>query len=77
MDGYKHIDDMPLEKLIEAAEDEGYYYLKFQSDEYYDDSMWKVDKNTGEATYIDYTKYIVDVHEFATELDPKTFKRVS
>lgn len=77
MDGYKHIDEISLNEIVYAAEFDGYYYLKLKPETYCDNSMWKVDKNTGEATYIDYTAFIIDISKHATELDPKTFKRVS
>lgn len=42
-----------------------------------DDSVWKVNKNTRKAKYIQYPMYLVEVEEEATDIDPKTIKRVS
>lgn len=75
---YETLDELLQEEIILAAEDKDYYYIRLKPKQFYDNSMWKVDKQTGKVSYMMYPQYIVRVEDNAVEINPETLrKRVS
>lgn len=66
------IDDIPKilgSKPIFLAETKDKYYARPELTEFYDNSMYEIDKNTGIKTYIGYTTYIVDIEDNAKVIE--------
>ena len=47
------------------SEYDGHLYVKLPPTEYYDDTIWKVDKKTHQVSYMAYTKYMCTVMDKA------------
>ena len=53
----------------------GFYYIWPIHKDRYDDTMWVVNKKTGEIQYKDYTSYLTEgIDEKAKEIDPTELK---
>lgn len=66
-----------IEKDIACVyEDEGYFYIRLvlAPGINYDDSMWKIDKQTKEVSYLDYTAFMIDYQDEAIEINPSDLK---
>lgn len=74
---YETFDEL-LDADIEIMSDyDGFYYIRLKPQELYDDSIWKVDKRTGEVSCSSFIDYMLDIQDKATPIDPKTLKRAS
>ena len=47
------------------TEYDGYLYVKLPAEEYYDNTIWKVNKETKEVSYMMFTEYIIEISERA------------
>lgn len=76
---FKNATEFMDKDVVEVYETDSSYYVKLKSEEYYDDSMWKIDKSTGMVEYVDYTWFLVYVKpvqsEHTKEIDSSEFKR--
>ena len=77
MSDYRTLDDLMKEEVTSVYEHDGFYYVKLKPRAYYENTIWKVDKKTGKATYMMFTDFICHVLEFAKQIDPETLKRAS
>lgn len=74
---YNTLDDLLKEEVNFVYELDGYYYVKLKPKCFYENAIWKVDKKTGEVSYMMFTDFIINVERFATPVNPKTLKRGS
>lgn len=72
---YENLDELLTAEIISVSEYGGYYYIKLKPYCDYDNSIWKVDKQTGKASYMMFTEYILNVMDKAKEIDPATLRR--
>lgn len=77
MNEYKSLDDLINAGIKQVYEYDGFYYVLVKAREYYDNSIWKVNKKTGEVSYMMFTEFIINVERFATSVDPNELKRAS
>jgi len=60
------------------TEDANSYYVKLTPTDNYDDSLWVINKQTMEVSYMSCIDYGLDIHESTTPVNPDTLrKRVS
>ena len=62
---------------IKVTEYNGNYYVEILEKAPYYSTMYKVDKKTGKASYMDTIDYILDIEDKATPIDPESLKRAS
>lgn len=56
-----------------AYEDDASWYIRPEPEEFYDNTMWVVDKGTGGVSYLDYTGFLIDFEEKCTPVeDPRS-----
>lgn len=77
MSDYNSLDDLLKEEVNFVTEYDGFYYVKLKPKYFYENSIWKVNKKTGEVSYMMFTEYIINVVRLATPVDLDTLKRVS
>lgn len=56
-----------------VTEDAGHYYVKLDSDDNYDDSLWVVDKNTKQVTYTGCIDYMFSIHDSTASVELNDF----
>lgn len=71
--------DGTLEEILKndityASEDSEFYYLRPKTEEVYDTTMWKVDKKTKKAEFVDFPWYILNILPNAKEIDISDIK---
>ncbi len=66
---YETLEELLKENIAWISEYEGFYYVKLVK-EYEDDSVWKVDKKTGKASYMQFPLYLVTIQDKAKNIDP-------
>lgn len=71
---YKTLDEL-LKQPMDSVYELGNFYYILLSNERDSDAIWKVDKRTGKASYMQYPAYIVEVKGQAKEIDPATLRR--
>ena len=59
-------DEVMNKEPIFISESEGYLYVLLPPAEHYDNTIWKVNKNTHEVVYMMFTDYIINVSDKAT-----------
>ncbi len=59
-------DQLLKQDIVSAFEDNDNYYVKLKPDDYYDVSLWRVDKNTKKVFYAD----IIDLAEIFDKVKP-------
>ena len=74
---YKSFDELLKSNVRRITECGNFYYVELEPTEFYDNSMWKVDKETGEVSFMYYTDYIIDIMDKAREINPLMLKRAS
>lgn len=72
---YENLDELLAADIVSISEYDGFYYVKTKPDCYYDNSIWKVNKQTRKATFMLFTEYIVNVMDKAKEIDPAILRR--
>ncbi len=72
---YEDLNELLSAEIISVSEHDGYYYIKLKPYCDYDNSIWKVDKQTGKASYMMFTEYICNIMDKATEINPATLRR--
>lgn len=77
MSDYATLDELLKEEVNAVYEYDGYFYVKLKPKCYYENAIWKVDKKTGKASYMMFTEFIINVLEFAKQIDPETLRRAS
>ena len=73
---YESLDELLAADIIFMSEYNGFYYIRVNSGDYYDNSVWTVNKRTGEVSFIGYTEYF-EIEDKAKEINPLTLKRAS
>lgn len=73
---YESFEELISKGVVSAWDYHGKYYVVVESEDYYDNRIWIVDKKTKEISDDYYTKFIQFMNK-ATPVDPKTLKRVS
>ncbi len=73
---YESFEELIDKGVVSAWDYRDKYYIVVESEDYYDNRIWIVDKKTKEISDDYYTKFIQFMDE-ATPIDPKTLKRVS
>ena len=58
-------DEVMSQKPVFISECDGYLYVLLPAREYYDNTIWKVDKKTHEVSYMMFTDYIINVSAHA------------
>lgn len=71
---YKTFEELVKEEISYMGEYSGYYYIKLKSDDFYDNSMWKVNKKTKEVSYMLFTQFF-EIADKAKVIDPVDFKK--
>ena len=65
------------EKEIDFIEEyNGYYYIRFIPESYYDEAMYKVNINTNKAECIHIIDYFIEVGDNGKKVDTAIFKRI-
>lgn len=72
---YENLSELLSAEIIFVTEYEGFYYVMLKPYCEYDNTIWKVDKRTGKASYMMYTEYILTIMDKAKEIDPKELRR--
>ncbi len=75
--GYDTLDELLQIELDWIREYGDFYYVKPKSENFYNLTVYKVDKKTGKASYKDYIDYFVETNDKATPVDPETLRRAS
>ena len=57
---------MSREDVQSISEHEGFLYVKLPPTEYYDNTIWRVNKETHEVSYMMFTDYLCNVYAHAT-----------
>lgn len=71
---YENLRELLSTEILFVTEYEGFYYIKLKPYCDCDNSIWKVDKQTGKASYMMYTEYLRFADK-AKEIDPATLRR--
>lgn len=72
---YETLDEL-LNSDIEFVSDyNGKYYIGVKPESKYDNSIWKVDKRTGEVSCSSFIDYMLEIEDKATPVDPKTLRK--
>lgn len=75
---YETLEELLKLPTIEIREDGDSFYVNVIEDAPYYNVLYKVDKKTHKASYYgDKIGYMIDIHEKAKPVDPKTIKGVS
>lgn len=75
---YETFDELLNAEIVSVSEYEGFYYIRLKPQEFYDNSMWKVDKKTKNVSLMYYTEYLLEINDKAKHIDPamlRTLKR--
>lgn len=70
---YKTLHALLQENIEWIVEYEGFYYVKLTK-ERVDDTVWKVDKRTEEASYMQYPMFLIMVGDDGTRINPEILK---
>lgn len=73
---YKTLNDLLQEDIEWIVEHDGFYYVKLTK-ERADDTVWKVDKRTREASYMQYPMFLILVGDDGKHINPDTLKGAS
>lgn len=57
---YETLDELLNCDIKFVSEYNGYYFIKLQPYCYYDNSIWRINKATGEVSYMMFTQYLCD-----------------
>lgn len=69
---YKTLKELMKEDILFMSDYDGYYYVKLSKDK--DDTMWKVNKKTGEVSYTQLVSYF-EIDDVAKRVDPEIIKK--
>lgn len=72
---YETLDEMLNGDILFISEYNGCYYVRMKPQEFFDNGMYKIDKITGEVSFMYFTEYLCTVMDKAKELDPATLRR--
>lgn len=72
---YETFTELMKENIVWMSEYGEFYYIKLLK-EYNDDSVWKVDKRTEQASYMQYIDYMLDIQDKATPVDPAMLRKL-
>lgn len=62
-------------KAVEFIEEyQGFYYIRFKPEHFYDEAMYKVEINTGKAECIHLIDYFIEVEGNGKRIDPSTIR---
>ena len=59
-------DDLMKEKPLFIAEYDGYLYVKLFPKQFYENTIWKVNKKTKEVSYMMFTQYLGEIDDSAS-----------
>ena len=62
-------------QVLFVEEYNGFYYIRFEPESYYDNSMYKINKSTNRAKLIYWMDYFFEVDGKGKRVDPETLKR--
>ena len=72
---YENLQALLKEDLVFVAESDTEYFIRVRPTETFDVSMWRVDKETGLASYIEFTTFAIEhLDRDAREIDVDEFK---
>lgn len=73
---YESMDELLGADIVFVVEYDGFYYFRLEPEEHFDNTVWKVDKQTKEISCIHLVEYF-DIEDKATRIDPSKLRRVS
>lgn len=71
---YETFDELINAGIVMISEYGNCLFVRVKPEYLYDNSIWVVDKKTGEVTYMMFTDYITNVEPKAKLLNPEQFK---
>ncbi|NCE64082.1 hypothetical protein D1159_05650 [Pseudoflavonifractor sp. 524-17] len=73
---YENLTEMLNGPILFISEYDGFYYVRMKPEEFYDNGMYKVNKQTGEVSLMYFTEYLIEgLMDKAKEIDPATLRR--
>lgn len=72
---YENLRQLLDSEITFVAESNSRYYVRTKPEEYFDVSMWAVDKDDGAVSYMEFTTFLSDhLDQDAFEIDVKKFR---
>lgn len=72
---YDTVDELRSQTIIDAYEDAQNYYFRVDSDDFYDNRIWIVNKSTKAVSYMSFTDWICDVMDNTAFMEVSALKR--
>lgn len=74
---YETLQDLLSKDILKVGEYDEKYYVELKTDDPYDNTVWIVDKNTLEVSWIHFTTFIIeDIDEKVKPVDIETLRRL-
>lgn len=75
--GYETLNELLDTKIIDMFEYNGDYYISVQPEHFYDERVWKVNKQSGKVSVIHYVETFCIADKDKIQINPNTLKRAS
>lgn len=74
---YETLQDLLTKDILKVGEYEEKYYIELKTDDPYDNTVWIVNKNNLEVSWMPFTTFIVeDIDEKVKPVDVETLRRL-
>lgn len=71
---YNSLEELLEEEILHVYEYDGCYYIELKPDNYYDNSIWKVNIKTGKVSFMLLTEFF-GIIDKVKDIDPAGFRK--